>query len=96
MSIQMRSVAEAIMDTAAREYAAENLATVGAVQAYADAAMNTNLTTREAGVIRRACLAMLARLNAGEIPGTAEWDRFYSALEDYDDLPPAPKEFFQI
>lgn len=96
MSIEMRSVAEAIMDMAAREYVAENLASIEAVRAYADAAMNTDLTSREAAVIRRECRAILRRIDEGEIPSTAEWDRFYEALEDYEDLPPAPEEFFQI
>jgi len=66
------TVAEGIMDTAAEEYRAENLASINTVMDYAEG-IEVNISEEEAEEILDVCKAMQSRLGAGEIPTTDEW-----------------------
>lgn len=65
-------VAEGIMDSAAEEYRADNLASIESVQRYAEA-IDIDLSDEDALRVLTACRNMQERIDAGEIPGTDDW-----------------------
>ena len=77
------NIAEAILDSAAREYRDDNLASTEAVQNYADGAFNSYITKDEANQVRDVCLTWINLSADGNIPGTQDYyDVVTSKLSD--------------
>jgi hypothetical protein len=70
---KLLQVAEGILDSAAEEYIADNLASVESVKQYAEGGCDIYLTNEEAKQVFSTCKAWIEGTESGELNGTNDY-----------------------